>query len=94
MGELVRLAKAALKQQRGVEHAMKASTVPAGSPITWTRGDLTVQHGTVDFVHVDAEGQTWAFVTLADRTWAAVNLRYITHPPVSPDAMAGQSEGT
>ena len=48
-----------------------APTIQAGSQITWTRGDLTVQHGTVDFVHVDDAETRWAFVTLGE-SWAAV----------------------
>jgi hypothetical protein len=46
-----------------------------GDRITWTRGDLTVRHGIVDFVHVDLDGIAWAFVTLGER-WAVVNMKF------------------
>lgn len=62
-------------------------TIQPGDRIEWLRAG-TVQTGTVDLLHVDADGTRWVFVTLADNTWAAVNARYTTHPLVSPDAMA------
>lgn len=67
--------------------------IHSGDLIEWQRAG-TVQRGFVDFLHDDPDGTTWAFVTLADRSWSAVNLRSITHPPVSPDAVAEQSERT
>jgi hypothetical protein len=63
-----------------------------GDRVSWQRRG-TVQQGCVDFLHDDADGTTWVYCTLADRSWAAVNLRYLTHPPMSPDALAEQSEG-
>ena len=59
----------------------QASPVHPGDRIEWQRLG-TVQQGTVDFLHDDPDGTTWAFVTLADRSWAAVNVRYLT---VAPD---------
>ena len=51
-------------------------TIQPGSSITWQRADRTIQHGVVDFLHVDMDGTTWAFVTLPDGIWAAVNLKF------------------
>jgi hypothetical protein len=48
-----------------------------GDRISWTRGDLTVQHGIVDVVHLDTDRQAWAFCTLPDGRWCAVNTKYI-----------------
>ena len=67
------------------------STVHPGDSIEWQRAGTT-QHGAVDFVHVDAAGDTWAFCTQGEN-WAAVNVRVITHCPVSRDSVAGQSDG-
>ncbi|HEV8328446.1 MAG TPA: hypothetical protein VGQ08_13275 [Nitrospiraceae bacterium] len=51
-----------------------------GDRISWTRGDLTVQHGVVDFLHTDPDGTSWAFVTY-EGTWCAVNTRFVTEAP-------------
>jgi hypothetical protein len=72
MSELVRLAKEALRRQHTLD---PIPTVPPGAHITWTRGDLTVLHGMVDFVHVDVDGIAWAFVTLGE-SWAVVNVKF------------------
>ena len=56
---------------------MIAPTVQVGDQIEWQRAG-TVQHGLVDFLHQDADGVTWAFVTLAENTGAAVDLKYAT----------------
>lgn len=53
-----------------------APTIQVGDRIEWHRAG-TVQHGTVDFVHVDADGLVWAFVTIGE-SWAAVNMKYAT----------------
>ena len=50
-------------------------TIAAGDRIEWTRADLTVQTGVVDFMHVDDTGARWAFVTLGE-SWAAVNMKF------------------
>lgn len=47
-----------------------------GCLIAWQRADLTVAQAKVDFLHTDAEGTKWAFVTLPEGGWAAVNLKY------------------
>jgi hypothetical protein len=44
--------------------------------MTWEGADLTGRHGSVEFVHTDAAGLVWAFVTLPDGGWAAVNTKY------------------
>ena len=66
-------------------------TIQVGDWIEWQRTG-TVQQGTVDFLHDATDGTRWIFVTLTDKTWAAVNARYTTHLPVSPDAMAKWTE--
>jgi hypothetical protein len=65
--------EAALRQQRAID---PISTLHPGDWIEWHRAGA-VQHGTVDFVHVDADGRAWAFVTLGE-SWAAVNLKFAT----------------
>jgi hypothetical protein len=40
------------------------STIQAGDLIQWQRADLSVQHGVVDVVHCDTDGQAWAFCTV------------------------------
>lgn len=57
------------------------SAIQAGSFITWTGGDGSIQTGLVDYLHVDADGATWAFVTI-EESWSAVNLKYATVQPV------------
>ena len=52
-------------------------TIQVGDRIEWQRADLTIQTGEVDYLHVDAEGKTWAFCTLPDGGWSAVNVQYI-----------------
>ena len=66
-------------------------TIQAGDWIEWQRAGM-VQQGLVDFLHDDADGTRWIFVTLADKTWAVVNARYTTHLPVSPDATTKRTE--
>jgi hypothetical protein len=48
-----------------------------GDRISWTRGDLTVQHGVVDFLHTDPDGTVWAFCSVAD-SWVIVNTKFVT----------------
>ena len=50
--------------------------VHPGDRITWIRGDLTVQHGVVDFLQA-YPGEMWAFCTRPDDGWTAVNVKYI-----------------
>jgi hypothetical protein len=74
-------------------------TAHSGDQIEWHRAD-SLQHGTVNFVHVDADGLAWAFVTIG-QSWAAVNLKCATvrtnadtrYPPMSPTLFAEWSDG-
>ncbi|MEO7863738.1 MAG: hypothetical protein ABIU05_25560 [Nitrospirales bacterium] len=52
----------------------------AGSSITWLSA-TGPQVGVVDFVHTDNTGTVWAFVTMADESWAAVNMKFATVKP-------------
>jgi hypothetical protein len=61
----------------------RSDTAPAiqtGSFITWTRGDGSIQTGLVDYLHLDADRTTWAFVTI-EESWSAVNLKFATVQP-------------
>jgi hypothetical protein len=71
----------ALTQQKALD---QSPTVHPGDRITWTRGDLTVQHGTVDVVHLDTDGQAWAFCTVPGGSWATVNTKYVTKTEGGP----------
>lgn len=66
--------EAALTPTQGVD---KASTVRPGALVSWVRADGTRQMGFVDVLHVDPDGQEWAFVSYGE-TWAAVNVRDTT----------------
>jgi len=50
--------------------------IRSGDLIEWQR-EGSLQHGTVDFVHVDADGLAWAFVTIG-QSWTAINLKFAT----------------
>ena len=54
------------------------STIRPGSFVTWRRGDGSIQTGFVDLLHTDDKAVRWAFVSLLDGTWAAVNVKYLT----------------
>lgn len=73
MSELVRLAKEALRQQKALD---PIPTLHHGDRIEWERADLTVQHGIVDVVHRDTDGQAWAFCTVPGGSWTAVNVKF------------------
>ncbi|MBA2485858.1 MAG: hypothetical protein H0V35_07130 [Nitrospira sp.] len=49
-----------------------------GDTIRWELTDFGHQEGVVDFLHGDADGSHWAFVTLPDGQWAAVNMTHAT----------------
>jgi len=51
--------------------------IQPGDSIRWTRGDGSVQHAPVDFLHVDEGGIAWAFVTVWSG-WCAVNCRLVS----------------
>ena len=76
MGELVRLAKEALRRQQGLnpEISTPVPTIQPGTTITWTRADQ-VRTGVVDFLHTDDAGQQWVFVTQGS-SWSAVNVKF------------------
>lgn len=51
-------------------------SIQSGDLVAWTRADKTTPIGLVDFVHLDADGNTWAFVTVG-KSWTAVNLKFV-----------------
>ena len=73
MSELVRLAKEALRQQQALG---PISAIQPGDRITWQRSDGKVHAGVVDFLHT-SPGEVWAFCTVPDGGWSAVNVKYI-----------------
>lgn len=64
-----------------VRRVDRVPTIQLGELITWQRTDGT-QCGpaTVDFLHTDTDGSTWAFVTTSDG-WAVVNMKYAGKDP-------------
>jgi hypothetical protein len=74
MNELVRLAKEALRQQKSLN---PIPTIQSGDRITWQRADGKATDGVIDFLHA-YPGETWAFCTLPDGRWCAVNAKYCT----------------
>ena len=57
--------------------------IRAGMVISWERADLSKRRGVVNFLHIDTDGTTWAFVTLVDE-WAAVNAKHVTKSEEGP----------
>ena len=53
------------------------ATVSPGALITWEGADGSSRRGLVDFLHVDADGTTWAFYSLPDGIWGVVNTKYV-----------------
>jgi len=53
------------------------STVQPGDRIAWVRADGTRQNSLIDMIHVDEDGQHWAFVTLGE-SWAVVNMKFVS----------------
>ncbi len=51
--------------------------VHAGDLITWELPDLGRQEGVVNFLSPDSDGSQWAYVTMPDGRWAAVNLKFV-----------------
>ena len=75
MGELVRLAKEALRQQKALD---PIPSIQPGHQIIWQGADGKLRGpATVDFVHTDSDGSRWAFCTRSD-SWAAVNTKWVT----------------
>jgi hypothetical protein len=54
-------------------------SVSPGALITWQVADGS-QRGParIDFLHTDSDGLIWAFYTVPDGNWGAVNMRYAT----------------
>ena len=63
----------------GGENTPRTEALAPGNAITWGGADGK-QRGSavIDYLHKDAGGTNWAFVTLPDKGWAAVNLKYAT----------------
>ena len=74
MGELVRLAKEALRQHQALD---PVPTIQPGDRIELQRADLSIQHGVVDCVRCDTDGQAWAFCTVPGGSWTLVNLKFV-----------------
>lgn len=62
-------------------HAHQGQALAPGARITWTTGKGT-QEGAIDFLHV-YPGEVWAFCTLPDGGWIAVNAKYCNKPASS-----------
>lgn len=55
-----------------------AVALAPGCLISWEGSDGKPRGpATVDFFHTDADGTVWAFYTLPDGTWGAVNRTYV-----------------
>lgn len=90
MGKYLNMIRQAEKTQKqtgqdeepvqGQRGPVEALPLVAGDRIEWERADLTVQHGVVDFLHIDDTGNQWAFVTLGKR-WAVVNMKFAKVSP-------------
>lgn len=50
--------------------------IQPGDRISWTRSDGSVHSGVVDFLHVDSDQTSWAFVTLEGSGWAATTTQF------------------
>lgn len=62
-----------VQEQRG---QMDACSLVPGNPITWKGADGKVNDAVVDFLHA-YPGEVWAFCTLPDGEWCAVNTKYL-----------------
>ena len=66
--------------QKAPDKVRRVSPVPAiqsGDRIEWQRADLSVQHGVVDCVCCDTDGQAWAFCTVPGESWTLVNMKFV-----------------
>jgi hypothetical protein len=52
------------------------SAVQPGNRLTWQGSDGKTHDGLVDFLH-NYPGEVWAFCSLPDGGWTAVNVKYI-----------------
>ena len=68
--------------QKAPDKVRRVDPAPALQP-----GDTIIWHGAdgksrgpagVDFIHLAEDGSRWAFYTLPDGSWGAVNLKYVT----------------
>ena len=73
MGDLVRLAREALRQQKAID---PIPTIQAGERITWQGADGREQTGIIDFLQT-YPGEVWAFCTRPDGEWSALNTKYL-----------------
>jgi hypothetical protein len=67
-----------LEKAPGKVRLVQQPTIAPGRVIAWEGPDLARRCAIVDFLHTDSDGTRWAFVTLPDGAWAAVNLKYAT----------------
>jgi len=44
--------------------------------VCWEGVEGATRSGVVDFLHTEPNGTRWAFVSLSDGGWAALNLKY------------------
>lgn len=51
-------------------------TLHSGNQITWQDHAGMEQSGVIDFLHSSHPGEMWAFCTLPDGGWCAVNTKY------------------
>jgi len=58
--------------------SLRAPSVKPGDRIIWGTEGTRRGPATVDFLHTDPDGTVWAFYTLSDENWGAVNLKFVT----------------
>lgn len=73
--ETVKAEEALRQQPKALD---RIPTIHGGDRIEWERADGTRQTGLIEVVHEDVDGQHWAFCTLPDETWTAVNTKHVT----------------
>ena len=52
-------------------------TIQPGDRITWGVEGTCRGPATVAFLHTESDGTGWAFVTLPDGRWTAVNMKFV-----------------
>ena len=80
--DIIRQVEAAHKQTgqdtepvQGQRDQMDTFSLVPGNRITWQRADGKGNDAVVDFLHA-YPGEVWAFCTLPDGEWCAVNTKY------------------
>lgn len=66
--------------QKAPDKVRRVNPVPAihsGDRIIWGTDGTLYGPATVDFLHIDPDGTAWAFVTLPDGRWTAVNMKFV-----------------